>query len=105
MNLSDFETGKMFARDGTTIIDDPNVFAAEWQIRDDEPMLFNTPRSPQYPETCELPAVKSESRRLREAIFRVSAEKACAKWSEETRDACVHDVLASGDLDLADNIF
>ena len=31
-----------------------------------------------------------------------AAEKACAKWAAEKKDACIHDVMAVGDLEVAE---
>jgi hypothetical protein len=101
--MGEFETGKLLGRDGKTVMKDPNALAAEWQVRSDEPMLFQTVVSPQHPQPCVLPAAGSSvSRRLGSSIALSAAEKACAKWSAETRENCVHDVMATGDLDLAD---
>ena len=44
------------ARDGETLIRDPNAYAQEWQVRSDEPNLFKESRYPQYPEKCLLPS-------------------------------------------------
>jgi len=97
------KNGLMLARDGVTQLDDANAFAAEWQIKDDEPMLFQTRREPQYPRACRLPSAQvAETRRLGESTVSVEdAEIACASWPKEIASACVHDVLATGDLDLA----
>ena len=96
------QSGKMIGRDGETEITDPNDFAAEWQIRQDEPMLFNTAQGPQHPQKCQLPdAAQAKGRRLGETIALAAAEKAWAKWAPENKEACVHDVMAIGDLDLA----
>lgn len=96
----------MLARNGTTVIEDPNAFAAEWQVREDldGPMLFMTSRDPQYPEACVLPdANKKDSRhrRLGEGISREDAEKACANWADN-KEACIFDVMATGDIELAE---
>ena len=92
--------GKMIARDGITVIEDPNEFASQWQIRDNEPMLFNVVKGPQYPEQCKLPdTAKKQGRRLGESIARETAERACA--NAENKAACIHDVMATGDVDLA----
>lgn len=100
--MGDFETGELLARDGATIISDPNEFAAEWQVRHDEPMLFQSVSGPQHPQACELPdPTRTGRRRLGESIALEAAEKACAHWDEDTRDICVHDVIATGDLELA----
>ena len=97
--------GAMLGRDGTTIISDPNNFAAEWQVREDESMLFPTAKEPQYPQACVLPAASTKESRLRrrlgETATRKEAEKACANWPEDRVDMCVQDVMATGDLDLA----
>ncbi|CAB9519043.1 expressed unknown protein [Seminavis robusta] len=52
--LGDIKSGKLIARNGVTVLEDaePNVIAAEWQVRDDEQMLFQTAEYPQYPEKC-----------------------------------------------------
>ena len=93
----------MLGRDGATLIDDPNAFGAEWQIKADEDMLFQASRQPQYPQECQLPVVEKESRRRRlgESIAVEAAEKACASWPKLLMNACVHDVLATNDLELA----
>lgn len=99
-----FENGLMVARNGKTEIEDPEEFAAEWQVRGDEPMLFSTVSGPQYPQKCQMPNASSlteRTRRLGESIAREAAEKACAHWTEATRDACVFDILETGDFDLA----
>ena len=106
--------GAMVARDGTTILTDPIAMAAEWQVRggddndnDSEPMLFQSIQGPQYPTQCTMPDTETQEyrrgrRRLGESHAREAAEKACAHWAEaDSRDACVFDVLATGDLDAA----
>jgi hypothetical protein len=103
--MGDFEQGLMISRDGGTILDDANTFGQEWQVRDTEPMLFQTARFPQYPQKCTLPSAKATSmlrRRLSESSFdQLAAEKACAHWGQG-KDDCVFDVLATGDLDMAE---
>ena len=100
--MGDPKSGKMLARNGT-LLEDPNAFGADWQVRDTEPMLFQTVKGPQYPQECKLPDItQKQSRRLGEnTVFRKQAELACASWDEATRDNCIHDVIATGDLDLA----
>jgi len=94
--------GKLLGRDGKTLFEDPSAFADEWQIRADEPMLFSAAKGPQAPEKCQLPSpAEAKGRRLGETIALEAAEKACAKWAAENKDACVHDVMAIGDLELA----
>jgi hypothetical protein len=97
--------GKMLARDGVTDLhDDMNAMGQEWQVRDYEPMLFQSSRAPQYPEICRLPnVVEKEARRLGEGITEDVAKIACAhlKYDEDAFAACVYDVTATNDLDLA----
>lgn len=99
--MGNYETGKLLGRDGQTLISDPVAFAAEWQVRNDEPMLFQTASGPQYPEVCKLPNPAKTGRRLGKAVNENTARKACASWTDETRDGCIHDVLATGDIGLA----
>ena len=96
--------GLMLARDGATILEDGNAFAAEWQIRDTEPMLFQTVRAPQFPEGCQLPSISQEESRRRLAgssVTMEAAEEACASWPKESISGCIHDVLATEDLEFA----
>jgi len=99
--LGDWETGKRLARDGKTLMDDPDAtaFALEWQVRDTEPMLFKEARFPQYPRTCTPPA-QNLSKRLGVSNFEKEAEKACAHWKEDIED-CVFDVIATRDVMVA----
>jgi hypothetical protein len=95
---------QMLARNGKTVIADPNVFGQEWQVLDREPMLFQTVRFPQHPQACTLPTPKQTStlrRRLSEStVDDLAAEEACAQWGEG-KEACIYDVLATGDLGMA----
>ena len=95
--------GRMLARDGATVIEDPNDLAAEWQVRGDERRLFQAPGTIQYPEACQLPDENLlEQRRLEEhALSTEIAEEACQTWGVENLEACVYDVIATGDLDFA----
>lgn len=108
--MGDFVTGQMLARDGKAVLRDPRSFGQEWQVRPDlqEPMLFETIRAPQYPEKCILPSTKAKEKRRQllpeKVISREDAEKACAPFSNNNPgdlERCVFDVLASGDLELA----
>ena len=102
--MGEFLTGRMLARDGETVIEDPNQFASEWQVRKDEPMLFHTVDGPQHPEACLLPTPTKTARRLGQSLVEKSAaEAACADWPEDMKRNCIADVLATGDLELAAN--
>lgn len=102
--MGEFGTGKKLARDGKTIIEDPNEFGKEWQVRDTEENLFEVARAPQYPEQCIFHSAAAEeirTRRLGESKSRASAEEACAWWGADS-ERCVFDVLVSGDIELAE---
>jgi hypothetical protein len=98
--------GDFLGRDGITdMSDDTNAFGQEWQVRDSEPNLFRVARAPQYPTQCNLPsAAVAEHRRLGETMAnKEAAKKACAKYTgAEYFDICVYDVLATGDLEMAE---
>ena len=95
--------GLLLSRDGLEILEDMNVFGQEWQVTDEEPMLFRTSRIPQYLEKCILPSPKTAGqRRLGETIARNNAETACAHVTGSAFERCVFDVMAVGDVDIAE---
>lgn len=98
-----YESGLMLASDGKTIVEDPFEFAAEWQVRMDEPMLFQTAQAPQHPRLCLMPSPLSQKdRQLGESfVSKAAAEKACAHLTGKARENCINDCMATGDLDLA----
>jgi hypothetical protein len=94
------------SRDGKTVMSDANAFGQEWQVLDTDPTLFQTARLPQHPQKCIMPSAKATStlrRRLEESSMDqlAAAEKACAHWGKG-KDDCVFDVLATGDLEMAE---
>lgn len=98
--------GQMLARDGVTDLSgDINAWGQEWQVRDDEPMLFTTARLPQYPQKCNLPhdVAARESRRLGAGISQEQAEVACTHLKGNTKlfENCIYDVTIINDLDQA----
>jgi hypothetical protein len=104
--MGDFNGGRMLARDGETILEDPNAFGQEWQVLDTEPTFFQTLRLPQHPMECTMPTPKTTDmlrRRLAEtsSVDELAAEKACEHWGEQGKDDCVFDVLTTGDLEMA----
>lgn len=102
--LGSFPRGQRFGRDGITIIADDNEFGQEWQVLPAEQGLFDTVRSPQMPEQCVLPKTTEAEvqRRLAESsVTEEQAKAACANVPSH-QEFCVRDVLATGDLDLAD---
>jgi hypothetical protein len=106
--MGNFRTGEMLARDGT-VMDNWNEYGQEWQVLDTEPSLFHTVRFPQYPTQCKMPTAKAASQLRRRLAATssdetIAAEKACEKWGEGKED-CVYDVLATGDLAMAEGAY
>jgi hypothetical protein len=93
----------LVGRDGETALVDADEMGSQWQVNDEEPMLFNEIRSPQYPETCKLPEVSMRHRRLRAANEGMStkAKAACHGVAENLYTFCLYDVLISGNVALA----
>lgn len=98
-----FPTGDMLGRDGETVFEEPNEYAAEWQVRAEDPQLFSTIRAPQHPVQCILPSADAvKTRRLGEkGVSEEDAAKACEHHNESSKDMCMFDVMATGDLELA----
>ena len=92
-------------RDGKALFEDVVAYAQEWQVRGDEPFLFQERKHPQFPMKCLPPPTtdKSERRRLgAESTLRSIAEKACSKIGDAMpKDICIFDVMATGDVKLA----
>lgn len=99
--MGHFETGYVYSRDGKTVMSEPSDIAREWQVRDDEEMLFGASRAPQYPQECVMPKKKEETNRLGKTVARAAALKACAHWSLGTREMCIQDVMKTGDVEMA----
>jgi hypothetical protein len=117
--LGDYNSGKKLARDGVTIIEDYNAFGEEWQVSADGPKLFHELAGPQAPDQkCISPSQfhAEEKRHLQKrlgaptavtksmthaSVTEIMAELACAKVSVAERDACVSDVLITGDVEMA----
>ena len=91
------------ARDGETYLQDPNIFAQEWQVLESEPKLFRESRYPQHPQVC-IPAIQtiSAERRLWEedSAIRVAAEEACSHVEGPEWEFCIFDVTATSDYVL-----
>ena len=116
--MGDPATGRKLGRDGTTVFDNDHIneFGAEWQVSADEPMLFDVAREPQASDhqRCIMPTEwirgplhghSLEMRQLGEStVPRSEAEDACAKWTVN-REACIQDVMITGDKDLAAEFF
>lgn len=106
--LGHFGTGEMIGRDGVKIYDEFTEFAFEWQVNHlaGDPSLFENNRSPQLPyERCRLPTAARPTRRRRLARNNLVAQARQACKGVETEhnfNLCVEDILATGDIGLAD---
>lgn len=103
--MGSYPDGKMLARNMTSVVEDANEFGNEWQVLASEPTLFHNVEGVQHPTKCVMPdqAKSSEKRRrLGElAITEGDAALACARVDEGDRDACIFDVLATNDKEMA----
>jgi len=101
--MGSVETGEKLGRDGKTVFADVNEFGQEWQVRPGEdPVLFQAP-SDHPGEKCRLPnkTTTAQARRLGESVARSDAEQACAHMTLN-KEACIRDVMATGDKEIAD---
>ena len=104
--LGTYPSGDMMARDGKTVMTDPDEFGMEWQVHSNEPMIFHSTQEVQHPMACAMPSMDASAgrkkRRLREAtISEEDAALACAHVDYDDRDGCIYDVLATNDKDMA----
>ena len=103
--LGKYGTGELFARDGS-IIENFEEFAHSWQVNPEtDPQLFRELRAPQLPnEKCRMPTVEVPSRRNLRANTEEynEATEACSHKQGRHFDLCVEDVMATGDLELAE---
>jgi hypothetical protein len=93
--------------------DDTNQFGQEWQVKDEDPKMFQWQTAPQWPAQCILPvaavplAVGEEMdrgrHRLLEQVTLEQAEAACADWGDADREFCIADVVATNDLELTES--
>lgn len=108
---------KLFARDGKTDLTGAwNTFGEEWQVQGDDAKLFHDKnRSPQFPQGCiyeQTSGVKATSNlRQRRHLMELpmltvdEAEAACVHATGDRKQFCVDDVLATGDVELANDSF
>ena len=104
--MGSYPSSYLLARDNSTIMHDMNAFGQEWQVRQNERKLFHVDDGPQHPTTCTMPTETEDGRkrRLGEAsISRGDAEVACARVAVINREACIFDVLATNDTDMAES--
>ena len=110
--MGEDDTG-LLSRDGSfDMTGNWNAFGEEWQVLDTEPMLFRERRAPQHPAGCVYESSgkqKNVRRRLvDDAATEVTlaiATEACTKAVGNMKDFCVEDVMATGDLELAEDPF
>lgn len=96
--------GEMLARNGTDLRGNIDALGQDWQVLPHEGNLFRSIREPQHPQKCRLPSksqVAATRRRLGEGLQREAAEEACAHLKGNAFSFCVHDVVVSGDLEIA----
>jgi len=106
--MGDFQEGKLTSRDGKRVYsikdqEEMNAFGQEWQIRASEPNLFQTPGDPS--QKCVMPSKTASTERKRRLGENVISEEvaraACATAKTSNMEMCVHDVIATADLELA----
>ena len=93
------QSGK-YARNGT-LLHDADEFAQEWQVLQTERKLFKENRYPQAPIPCTPPPKQIQRRIDGTGLTRRRAEDACSGLYGGIKDACVYDVMATSDLDMA----
>lgn len=103
--LGSFPGGSMVARDGKTLVEDANEFGQEWMVRPTDPILFHdVDESTEFPLKCAMPSEQAKQearRRLGMGVTEEEAAAACARVGSESMDACVFDVMATNDKDMA----
>eukprot|EP00529_Nitzschia_sp_RCC80_P023437 CAMPEP_0113470720 /NCGR_PEP_ID=MMETSP0014_2-20120614/16595_1 /TAXON_ID=2857 /ORGANISM="Nitzschia sp." /LENGTH=474 /DNA_ID=CAMNT_0000363307 /DNA_START=72 /DNA_END=1496 /DNA_ORIENTATION=+ /assembly_acc=CAM_ASM_000159 len=111
--MGTFEGGMLVGRDGMTeFVRGVNTdkYGQEWQVCNDmqEPSLFkDVGDGPQYPTFCKMPEKTgndlNERRLNADTELLDAAKKACSRHASTSPryDACLYDVLATGDIDIA----
>ncbi len=119
------KTGGFLSRDGSTdMAGQWNSYGEEWQVQAGEAVLFQEARAPQHPAGClyydssVVPtSVANKKSRLRRrlldeggssaaaAVSLEVASEACNGSIGEKKQFCIDDVMAIGDLELAEDSF
>lgn len=104
----------LLARDGATDMTGFwNTHGEEWQVQSTEPKLFkDMHRAPQYPDGCLYEDTTKDHRHGRKLMseedaiaIESSAMEACKGVKGVLKDFCIADVVALGDVDLAEDPF
>ena len=104
----------LFTRDGKKdLTDEWNSYGEEWQVQGNDPKLFMVNRAPQHPTGCRYEA-EDEHRRFRgrrledksgvDTTIEVATD-ACVGAKGHKKQFCIFDVMATGDLDIAEDSF
>ncbi len=106
---------RLLSRDKTVdLSEDWNAFGEEWQVKDSEPKLFvDQRRAPQHPMSCIYKQTSAKQSNLRRRLSELNnqmtletAKVACARVPQgEFNQFCIEDVMATGDVDLAEDSF
>ena len=102
--------------DGATLLinGSEETFLQAKQILDTEPMLFQEVRDPQFPHGCLYESSASSASKLRGSrrlmdvgteVTLEAAEAACAKSTGDLKQFCIDDVVAMGDVQVAEDPF
>ena len=110
---------RLLGRDGDTDMSrDINEYGEEWQVRDNEPNLFQDHRAPQFPEPClyyasdggQVKKTHNLRRRLMAdggyvsgLVTKEAAYEACADYVGINKQHCVQDVMVMQDVEVADD--
>ncbi len=109
--------GFALARDGVTnLAGEWNSYGEDWQVASHETMLFSDKRAPQHPAGCVYQSEQTNTntylrRRLMDgstnaAVVTVEvATKACEHFDGRKKEFCIFDVMATGEIELAEDPF
>jgi hypothetical protein len=100
--MGSYASGNMYGGDGISVLMELNAFVLEWQVRGTDANQFHDTRPPQYMLTCVKPDQEKQRYALQKStITMAQAEEACTDWPDDEKEACVLDVLATEDLEMA----
>ena len=108
--LGNEASGKaLVGRDGADLTNDWVKYGESWQVQQTEQRLFQKPRHPQHPAKCIYEEQKKTNLRRRlmdrpEFVTADAAASACAKFNGVKREFCIKDVMATGDMEVAEDM-